>query len=90
MRNVQDVSPSKLLIVDDEPLIRALMSEVLAESGFSVRSAPAPLVSDGMISNFQVCAIPPLRQKKVARMGHGRWYINKLSEIQASGLVVIF
>ena len=38
-RNVQEVPPTKLLVVDDEPLIRALLSEVLIEIGFSVRSA---------------------------------------------------
>src|SRR5712691_10842665 len=37
-------------------------------------------VSDRLISNHQVCGIPPLRQKKVAKTGHGRWYINKRSE----------
>ena len=39
MRNVQEVPPTKLLIVDDDPSIRALLSEVLTEIGFSVRSA---------------------------------------------------
>ncbi len=39
MRNEQQDPPAKLLIMDDEPLIRASLSEVLAEVGFSVRSA---------------------------------------------------
>ena len=39
MRNEQLDPPTKLLIVDDDPLIRALLSEVLIEIGFSVRSA---------------------------------------------------
>ena len=39
MRNEQLDPPAKLLIVDDDPLIRALLSEVLIEIGFSVRSA---------------------------------------------------
>jgi DNA-binding NtrC family response regulator len=39
MRNVQEVPPTKLLIVDDDPSIRALLSEALTEIGFSARSA---------------------------------------------------
>jgi DNA-binding NtrC family response regulator len=39
MRNEQQDLPAKLLIVDDDPSIRALLSEVLTEIGFSVRSA---------------------------------------------------
>jgi CheY-like chemotaxis protein len=39
MRDGQDSSPTKLLIVDDDPWIRASLSEVLPEVGFSVRSA---------------------------------------------------
>jgi len=39
MRNVQEVPPTKLLIVDDDPSIRALLSDALTEIGFSARSA---------------------------------------------------
>ncbi len=39
MRNEQQDPPAKLLIVDDDPLIRISMSQVLIEIGFSVRSA---------------------------------------------------
>jgi hypothetical protein len=37
-------------------------------------------VSDRVIPYLRVCGFPPLRQKKGARMGHGRWCINKRSE----------
>ena len=39
MQNEQQYPPAKLLIVDDDPSIRILLSEVLTEIGFSVRSA---------------------------------------------------
>jgi DNA-binding NtrC family response regulator len=39
MRNEQQDPPAKLLVVDDDPSIRALLSEVLTEIGFSVGSA---------------------------------------------------
>lgn len=39
MRDEQDSPPTRLLIVDDDPSIRASLSEVLTEIGFSVRLA---------------------------------------------------
>jgi len=39
MWNVNEGPPTKLLIVDDDPSIRDLLSETLTEIGFSVRSA---------------------------------------------------
>lgn len=39
MRNEQHDPPARLLVVDDDPSTRAMLSEVLTEIGFSVRSA---------------------------------------------------
>ena len=39
MRNAQNSTLTKLLVVDDEPLIRTAMVQVLTEIGYSVRSA---------------------------------------------------
>ena len=39
MWNVNEGPPTKLLIVDDDPSIRDLLSETLTEIGFLVRSA---------------------------------------------------
>jgi CheY-like chemotaxis protein len=39
MWDEQDSPPTRLLIVDDDPSIRASLSEVLTEIGFSVRLA---------------------------------------------------
>jgi len=39
MRGIQQDPLARLLVVDDEPSIRTSMSQVLAEIGYSVRSA---------------------------------------------------
>ena len=47
------------------------------------RKGKSHQVSDRMMSYLQVRGFPPFRQEKGERMGHGRWYINALSENQA-------
>jgi hypothetical protein len=40
-----------------------------------------------MISCLRVSGFPPFRQKKIEKMGHGRWYINKQSKIWSQGSI---
>jgi len=84
---MQDLSKYKLLVVDDDPDFRAIMSSIIEEAGFSTISADSGIQAlEKIKSNSIDLVITDMRMPN----GDGLFLLEKIRERHPKNPVVIF